>query len=182
MSKFTVRAKGRLKALLSDCLICEAHDPTIKRAKKTNSKSYRCLWDTGASGTVITSQVARDLGLKPTGRTFVDTANGRMEVPVYMVNVILPNNVMVSFVTVTEGNLNGFDVLIGMDITTLGDFAITNAGNKTVFSFQIPSQYDIDFKKNPDCRKASSSQKKQRRNEPCSCGSGKKYKDCHGKP
>jgi hypothetical protein len=33
----------------------------------------------------------------------------------------------------------GTDVLIGMDIISMGDFAITNARGKTIFSFVIPS-------------------------------------------
>ena len=34
-----------------------------------------------------------------------------------------------------------------MDIITRGDFAVTNRGGKTTFSFRIPSQADIDFVK-----------------------------------
>ena len=39
------------------------------------------------------------------------------------------------------------DVLIGMDIITLGDFAITNFGGKTVMSYRYPSVCTIDFAK-----------------------------------
>ncbi len=39
----------------------------------------------------------------------------------------------------------GADVLIGMDIITQGDVAITNLGGNTVFSFRIPSQKQVDF-------------------------------------
>jgi hypothetical protein len=39
-----------------------------------------------------------------------------------------------------------FDILIGMDIITLGDFAITNANHRTVVSFRIPPDTKhIDF-------------------------------------
>jgi hypothetical protein len=42
---------------------------------------------------------------------------------------------------------NDFDVIIGMDIITCGDFAISNYGRKTVVSFRIPSQNPpIDFR------------------------------------
>ena len=44
-----------------------------------------------------------------------------------------------------RGAFDGFDVLIGMDIITKGDFAITNPDGTTKFSFRIPSQADIDF-------------------------------------
>lgn len=36
-------------------------------------------------------------------------------------------------------------LLIGMDIIGLGDFAVTNANDKTTFSFRIPSVREIDF-------------------------------------
>lgn len=49
-------------------------------------------------------------------------------------------------IPVTEGCLNGADMLIGMDIIGLGDFAITHKNMGTVFSFQIPSTHEYDFK------------------------------------
>jgi len=50
------------------------------------------------------------------------------------------------FLRVTEGSIFGdSDVLIGMDIISLGDFAVTNFQEKTVFTFRIPSVERIDF-------------------------------------
>lgn len=47
---------------------------------------------------------------------------------------------------VTGGLLNtDTDFLIGMDIITLGDFAVTNVNGKTVFSFRYPSCEKIDY-------------------------------------
>jgi hypothetical protein len=37
------------------------------------------------------------------------------------------------------------DVLIGMDIISRGDFALTHKEGKTVFSFRYPSLATIDF-------------------------------------
>ena len=39
------------------------------------------------------------------------------------------------------------DVLIGMDIITLGDFAVTNRDGITVMSFRTPAQGRIDYVK-----------------------------------
>jgi uncharacterized protein YecA (UPF0149 family) len=75
--------------------------------------------------------------------------------------------------------VNGPDVLIGMDIICSGDFAVTNKGGKTVFSYRYPSISPIDFKKIPETPPATSN--KVGRNSPCPCGSGKKYKQCCGK-
>lgn len=46
---------------------------------------------------------------------------------------------------VTEGDLLGADVLIGMDVINNGDFSVTNHGGVTKFSFRMPSQNHIDF-------------------------------------
>ena len=48
---------------------------------------------------------------------------------------------------VTDGNILGTDVLIGMDIINTGDFAVTNVDGKTCMSFQMPSIRRIDFVK-----------------------------------
>ena len=47
--------------------------------------------------------------------------------------------------TVNYGKMKDVDMLIGMDIITMCDFALTSQGSDTVFSFQIPSTCTIDF-------------------------------------
>jgi uncharacterized protein YchJ len=85
---------------------------------------------------------------------------------------------------VTEGTISGGDVLIGMDIITRGDFAVTNSDGRTTFSYRWPSTKRIDFVKEikqgkePLPPRAS---RKVGRNDPCPCGSGKKFKNCCGK-
>ncbi|SPF43691.1 conserved hypothetical protein [Candidatus Sulfopaludibacter sp. SbA4] len=78
--------------------------------------------------------------------------------------------------------LGGIDAIIGMDILGLGDFAVTHHSGNTTFSFCCPSRKEIDFaaeiKSNQKIVPAISS--KVGRNDPCPCGSGKKYKKCHG--
>ncbi len=37
------------------------------------------------------------------------------------------------------------DILIGMDVITMCDFAITNKCGNTVFSFDIPSTHRTDY-------------------------------------
>jgi hypothetical protein len=94
---------------------------------------------------------------------------------------ILPNQVAFPFVKVTEGVLSGFDLLIGMDIITMGDFSITNVGGKTTFSFRVPSVKEIDFVSESKIQSTTEPAfAKVGRNDPCPCGSGKKYKQCHG--
>ena len=86
---------------------------------------------------------------------------------------------------VTEGALVGnVEVLIGMDIIGQGDFAISNKNRKTVFSFRMPSQERIDFVEqiqNMPKPAPTQATPKIGRNDPCPCGSGKKFKKCHGR-
>lgn len=109
------------------------------------STSVRAIWDTGATASVITSKVAKALSLVPVGMTEVHTAGGVRMCNVYIVDLMLPNEVFIPNVQVTEADMTANDVLIGMDIITLGDFALTNFGGKTRFTFSIPSTRVIDF-------------------------------------
>lgn len=141
------------------------------------------FWDTGAQGTLISAAVAKELNLKPSGRMNVHGVNSTIESNTYLVNLYLPSHIVIPYVQVTEGNI-GCDVLVGMDIITLGDFTITNFNYKTTFSFRYPSKQEIDFvkeiKAQPKFQKKSH-RKKMRRTDRCYCGSGKMYKNCHGK-
>lgn len=83
-------------------------------------------------------------------------------------------------ITKIELELTGFDALIGMDIIGLGDFVVSSYEGKTAFSFRMPSLHCFDFVENTYMLPRNS-QKGPSRNAPCPCGSGKKYKHCHGK-
>lgn len=96
------------------------------------------LWDTGATCTAISKRVVEQLNLKPFDKAENDTAAGKQIVDVHYIDIILPNRVIIPNLRVTECILSDFDVLIGMDIISMGDFAISNAGGKTHFSYCIP--------------------------------------------
>lgn len=142
---------------------------------------FQAIWDTGATNSVVSPTVVQTCGLKPVGVVQVNTANGQRLSQVYVVSIFLPNRVLINNVRVTEGTITGADVLIGMDIITQGDFVITNKNKKTLFSFQMPSVEEIDFVKQAQGQQTPVVSQKIGRNSPCPCGSGKKYKKCHGK-
>lgn len=149
--------------------------------------AIEAIWDTGATGSAITSRVVQELGLVPTGVSLVSTANGQVMQNTYTINIGLPNKVLVGGIVATELDAlsGGCDALIGMDIITLGDFSITNHNNNTCFSFRMPSSHEIDYVDSPDFGQVKvvqpASSDKIGRNSRCPCGSGKKYKACHGK-
>lgn len=141
---FTLNPPFLIKRLITPIRICVAHVPSPDKPHPPVIE-VNGLWDTGAVCTTITSGLAKALGLIPMGCETVYHANGSCVVNKYMVNVILPNGIEKSMLSVLEGNLHGCDMLIGMDIISQGDFAITNRDGKTVFSFQMPSTHLYDF-------------------------------------
>ena len=106
---------------------------------------FKALWDTGADGSVVSNSVVAALGLMPDGKIPVYHADGMSIVNVYTVDLRLPSGVVFRKLKVTSGDLKDTDVLIGMDVISMGDFAVTARNGCTKFSFQIPSTYDIDF-------------------------------------
>jgi predicted aspartyl protease len=183
VSSFTVVANGLLRTLETPAIICKAYNP-LKEKAPSKPKQYSAIWDTGATGSVITEKVVTECGLAPIDRTKVYTASGEDTTEVYLVNIGLPNNVIIGNVRVSKGNIFGHcEVLIGMDIISRGDFACTNKNKKTVFSFRFPSIDKIDFVKQKPTMPTTAKKTvpKVGRNAPCPCGSGKKYKKCCGK-
>ena len=174
---------GISHVLTSEVQIYHPFDPATPPDPE-DCKQYIAIWDTGATGTVITGKVIADCGLQPVSVTQVITPNGRTTSNVYPISVWLPNKVRFARVRATEGILvEPVDVLIGMDIITTGDFAVTNKDGKTNFTFRHPSVECIDFVKQQPAELENDGQILQKvgRNDPCPCGSGKKYKRCCGK-
>jgi predicted aspartyl protease len=180
---FTITYPGITAKLLTRCRVCEAFNPLIGMEKHPKMEEFSAIWDTGATSSVITKNVADKLGLTPIGIIRVFHANGESYVNTYLVNIMLINDVGFHSLKVTEGVLRDMDVLIGMDIISLGDFAISNSDGHTQFTFQTPSTRKFDFVKefNDQLYKPAIKDPIPGRNDPCHCGSGKKYKVCHGK-
>ncbi len=160
---FTLRnPKSLLRELVTDCKV-SAGFLDASASEGIKFLPYKAIWDTGATNSVIDKKIAEELGLIPNGIRLVYHANGSERVNSYKVNIVLPNNIMVQMVNVTEGDLNGAQVLIGMDIISLGDFAITHRNNGTVFSFQVPSTHEYDFVKQIQHEREEQESKKKKR-------------------
>jgi hypothetical protein len=110
--------------------------------------TIQALWDTGANRSCVSARLAERLNLFKIDTADTSGINGVFSSFVYLVDIILPNMISVRNVRVAEFiDDNDFDVIIGMDIITCGDFAISNYGRKTVVSFRVPSQNPhIDFR------------------------------------
>lgn len=84
---------------------------------------------------------------KPTGMINVQTPSGMGTMNKYMVNLTLNNEVTILNLPVMDSEIGnqGIDVLIGMDIISMGDFAVSNFDGKTQFTFRIPSQEHVEY-------------------------------------
>lgn len=130
---------------------------TIKKRLINNSKVWvdgrecvaQSLWDTGATNSCISINVVRNLALHSIGQINVQTPTGEETVDLYLVNITLPNDIVIENTSVCGSKIadQGIDLLIGMDIISRGDFVVTNRDGKTLFSFCTPSVHTIDFAK-----------------------------------
>lgn len=158
-----------------------------------HSETYG-VWDTGATSSAITASLAKELKLILEGKAQVHGVHGNKNVNVYVIKIVLPNNVPLMVKAIECDQLLGdknVGMLIGMDVITMGDFAITNYENKTVLSFRCPSRERIDFVEDLNIKKRLNQKFTGKRirikkplggnNAPCPCGSNKKFRDCHGK-
>ena len=142
--------------------------------------NFNAIWDTGATNCAISQRVVDDCGLVPTGMAIVHGVGGAERAEVYLVNIYLPNNLAVFNAGATKATLLNADILIGMNIISLGDFAVTNKDGHTKFSFRVPSQTHIDFveEHNAALKMAAKRKRKkgQRRKKPKQFGRNKHRK------
>jgi hypothetical protein len=145
---FTLKFGGPAKQIVTKIGLTPAFNPKDHPGKPPFAVTEStALWDTGATGSFLTSATVKTLKLVPTGTATINHAGGTSQNNTYVVNLYLPNRVAFAGVIVTEvEDIKGdFGVIIGMDIITSGDFAITNVNQKTWVSYRIPSTRSIDY-------------------------------------
>lgn len=86
------------------------------------------------------------MDLKPFGKSGLSGANGIIETNTYLVHVGLPSGAIVTNVLALEDENEDYEIVIGMDIISQGDFAFTNKDGHSTFSFRIPGEEEIVFK------------------------------------
>lgn len=112
-------------------------------------QTTRAIWDTGATICTVSEQVATLLSLKPEYKTKLKTSSEVIEKPVYRIDITIPGGTKITGVKAALSDISnqGLDLIIGMEIIGLGDFAVSNYDGKPQFTFRIPSQAHIDFTK-----------------------------------
>lgn len=121
----------------------------IRVKAEANGETYEGwgLIDTGSADSGITETAVNKLKITPINDKEYHTANGKIVAPRYNVNLTLQNSV--TFTNIIAGlfddNGDGFDFLIGMDIISQGNLAVTNYNGTMRISFEYPAHGTIDF-------------------------------------
>lgn len=141
---FTVKsANGLLSSLAIPCHVSQSSGPATG-VRDCARIQFDAMWDTGATKSVITQRVVDACGLKPIRAirpVLMQGVDGLEKSEAYVVNIYLPDKITAREFTVFLKNPGDvwWDVLIGMDIISAGDFSIKNVNGNTEWSFSIPS-------------------------------------------
>lgn len=180
---FTIKYNGLVNRITTELIVFPAFDPADLTNPPPVGHMTVGLWDTGATTSLITPQVVEQLNLSPVGVTNLSYVGGSGTSKTYMVNLGLPNRVVVGGVLVAEGIIgDGVGAIIGMDVICQSDFAITNVNGESRMSFRHPSVSTIDYVVEANRIAYAGTN----RNAPCPCGAKDKagkpvrYKHCHG--
>jgi hypothetical protein len=111
--------------------------------------SANALWDTGATMSAITPEIQNKLKVAPVDKKTIAGIHSIKEVDVVLITIELPNRVIKQTIKAAVCDMaSNSEMLIGMDIISLGDFALSNGNDQTLFSFAVPPFKDkIDFSK-----------------------------------
>jgi DNA-binding sugar fermentation-stimulating protein len=113
------------------------------------SVSANALWDTGAMMSAITPEIRDKLKATAVNRKKIAGIHTAQEVDIVAITIELPNRVVKKSIEVAVCNMtSNIGMILGMDIISLGDFALSNGNDQTLFSFAVPPYQDkIDFSK-----------------------------------
>ena len=109
-------------------------------------QEFLAIWDTGATESTITKELAARLGLYKISEITIHGVTGNAACNTYLIALSLPNGILIPELEVADcaGNI-GCDILIGMDVIGMGDFAVCNFQGNTTFTFRVPSVAALDF-------------------------------------
>ena len=107
----------------------------------------KAQWDTGATCTCIAEAVVDALGLEAVRLGAISSPTGTREASVHLVEIELPNGVVLPAHEVVRADLGDqeVDMLIGMDIIGKGEFCVSGYDGRTVFTFRMPPIRHTDY-------------------------------------
>ncbi|MDR1598786.1 MAG: hypothetical protein LBS11_02765 [Oscillospiraceae bacterium] len=143
---FTIRyGSGKTYSLISAVTVLPLSDSNP--ADEERIVHCNAIWDAGASITCVSQRVARKLSLELFPEMNARAGSGLCLCPPCIIGLILSNGIRLDGVAALATNLNenDFDVIIGLDVISKGDFAVISSGGETIFSYRYPSMQVIDF-------------------------------------
>jgi hypothetical protein len=144
---FTSKLSAPFRLALSFVDVSTPKNSDQKLLQKPKISKCIALWDTGSFCCSISKDIVKKLKLVPVGMIKIQTITGDQNALVYLVDLVLTNKVLVQSLSVIEADVADIDVIIGLDVISMGDFAISRGYDDILFSFRIPSCGPIDFTK-----------------------------------
>jgi hypothetical protein len=137
----------RVDRIITPLSVQQAEDYCRTQNFKQIKFDARAMWDTGSTGCCISQNLAESLGLTSIASLDLVSAHGSKPSDAYILDILMPDGILVKNILAAEIIPSGsFDMIIGMNIISLGDFAISNDNGKTVMSFRLPAaNIPIDF-------------------------------------
>lgn len=178
---YSYRYPRIVNQILIDCHLSLPGEGTVETG------ALKTLWDTGAMCTCVSLVKAQELGLTQVNTTQVMGANNEpFDAPVFIVKLRMGKFELPMIPVIgLPMEKAGHEVIIGMDVISKGDLAITNFGGKTTITFREPSMETINYVEELElfkkCLKAHEINTSRGIPDKCACGSGRDYKNCHGK-
>ena len=133
----------RQDAIITDCFVVMPDGVTDADGNRRYCKIENAAWDTGATNTVITPEIVTALGLEPSDKNAVSTLNGIIDVNTYLIDLCFENGYKIANLRVFSSEDYSdfdYDVLIGLDVITKGDFVVSTVNDETTFSFRMPAK------------------------------------------
>lgn len=94
--------------------------------------------DTGATSTMVSEQVADALNLYPCGEISVSGVHGTNKSELFFLDIVFGDFVLPDHRVSGSTGDAGFDILIGMDILSMGEFEFVNIFGRQIFRWGIP--------------------------------------------
>ena len=137
---YTKRFDQIMNSILVECLI------QLPNSNQTTEEKQSALWDTGANITCISTRLAKKLQLKASDEAIISVANNRLfRAGIFYVQLRVGDFTIPLIKVLGIPMDESKDVIVGMDVSSKGDLAITNYNGKTVISFREPSEESIVF-------------------------------------
>jgi hypothetical protein len=141
--------RGHRGVLTSRCRISAGYNPWELSVVRPVFEEVIALWDTGCERSMITEGLALKLGLQCVRQAYIQHVAGVAQVNIYTINLILPNGYEIVELPVSGCHVVGLDCLIGMDVISMCDFAITSGDIYMRHTIQTPSTHITDYVREP---------------------------------